>query len=486
MSIIDHTVEDHESFRSELASIALDGRRKWIYARQPSGRYYTWRTRLSWFLLAFLVFSPFIKVNGQQFMLLNVLERFFVILGVPFYPQDFYLVVLLFLTGLVSVVLFTATLGRIWCGWFCPQTIFLEMVFRRIEWLIDGPPKEQARRRGGPWNGDRLWRTVVKQGIFFAISFGIANVFLAYLISSDKLLGYITDGPQAHLSTLIPLVLFSIVFYLVFARFREQACVIVCPYGRYMSTLVDDNTVAVTYDFARGEQRGKMTKADKEAIAAGQSRPANGDCIDCYQCVTVCPTGIDIRNGIQLECVNCTACIDACDEVMTKIHRPVGLIRYSSAAAITQGQGSWLTTRVKAYMAVWLVLVSVVTTLFVLRSDVDVLILRQEGTLYATTEEGIVNFYRLQLINKTSEDLPVTITVTEPKGATLRLLEPVTELKAGVINKSRFMLTIPKDHVDGDLKATITVTSNGTVMKTVTTSFVGPTNDDDDDQGERK
>lgn len=461
MSII-NTVEDHERFRAELASIAKDGRRKWVYVRQQKGRYYTARTLLSIVLVAFFVLSPFVKVGGHQFMLLNLLDRSFVLFGVPFWPQDMWLLVLVFLLCVVTVALFTATLGRIWCGWMCPQTIFMEMIFRRIEWFIDGGPKEQARRRGGPWTADRIWRAIVKQGVFAALSFVIANVFLAYLISSDTLLRYINDGPTAHIGVLIPLIIFSGVFYAVFARFREQACVIVCPYGRYMSALVDENTLAVTYDPVRGEPRGK-----------GKDREGKGDCVDCYQCVTVCPTGIDIRNGIQLECVNCTACIDACDTVMDKVNKPRGLIRYASLNAIRNGHARWFTPRIAAYGGVWLVLVAVVTTLFMLRSDIEVTVLRQEGSVWITTTEGIGNYYRVEIINKTSNVRNITFDAPEPKGAIVKPLIDATNVKPWSELKGRLLVIVPSNSIQNGVgKVTIRAREGNTTVKSETTSFL--------------
>ncbi|MFN6113620.1 MAG: 4Fe-4S dicluster domain-containing protein, partial [Bacteroidota bacterium] len=317
MAIIDiSTIDDHERFRAELASIRPDGRRRWIYARKPRGRYTRWRSIVSLVLLAFLMLAPYVKVDGHQFMLLNIIDRKFVFFGFPFWPSDFYLVTLMFLTTIVTFVIATASLGRIWCGWLCPQTVFMEMVFRKIEWLVEGSPVEQAKRHAGPWNADRITRTGIKFVIFFALSFLIANTFLSYVISSDVLLRYIADGPMAHVELFVGLVFFTGVFFMVFYRFREQACLIACPYGRYMSALVDDKTVTVSYDHVRGEDRSKWSRQDvvaqRAALANGEtfSRPAgSGDCLDCHQCVTVCPTGIDIRNGIQLECVGCTACI---------------------------------------------------------------------------------------------------------------------------------------------------------------------------------
>jgi len=486
MSIIElDVIEDHERFRSELASIAPDGRRRWIYARKPTGKFYRWRTVVAVVLLAFLFLAPYVKVNGHQFLLLNIVKREFVFFGVPFWPNDFYLVVLLFLTAVVSIVVFTATLGRLWCGWLCPQTVFMEMVFRRIEWLIEGGPKEQAQRKAGPWTWDRLWRTGTKVGVFFAISFAIANTFLAYVISSDTLSLYVREGPIAHLPLFIPLVVFTLVFFAVFYRFREQACVIVCPYGRYMSALVDQNTVAVTYDFKRGEQRAKWSKADNDAKRAATSqdqtsfvRPAgHGDCVDCHQCVTVCPTGIDIRNGIQLECVNCTACIDACDEVMDKVGLEQGLIRYTSATAVQQGRASWLTTRIKAYITVWVLLVSVVATMFVLRNDLDVLIVRQSGSLWTTTASGVANFYNLQIINKSLDTRDIQIAIIEPKGATATVLGNVSTIASNTIVKGRIMVIVPDSlRTAENSRVTLAVISNGTEAMRTDVSFVAPWN----------
>lgn len=484
MSIIElDVIEDHERFRSELASISPDGRRRWIYARKPSGRYYRWRSVVSVALLGFLFAAPFVTVNGHQFLLLNLLKREFVFFGVPFWPNDFYLVVLLFLAIVLSIVVFTATLGRLWCGWLCPQTVFMEMIFRRIEWLIEGGPREQAQRKAGPWNVDRIWRTVLKIGVFFAISFLIANTFLAYVISSDTLLNYVTDGPLAHLPLFIALVVFTLVFFLVFYRFREQACVIVCPYGRYMSALVDENTVAVTYDFKRGEGRAKWSKADNDAKKVAQAagtttwdRPdQKGDCVDCHQCVTVCPTGIDIRNGIQLECVNCTACIDACDEVMEKVGLDRGLIRYTSATAVQKGHATWLTTRIKAYMAVWVVLMGVVVTLFAMREDLDVLVVRQSGSMWQTTPDGVANFYLFQVINKTNDQHDVNVRVISPKGASVKLLGAVSTVGPNDIVKGRLLVIVPDAMRHGETTSvTLSVSSNGTEVIRPVLSFIGP------------
>jgi cytochrome c oxidase accessory protein FixG len=499
MAIIDiSTIDDHERFRAELASIRPDGRRRWIYARKPRGRFTRWRNIVGIVLIAFLMLAPYVKVDGHQFMLLNIIDRKFVFFGFPFWPSDFYLVTMMFLATIVTFVIATASLGRIWCGWLCPQTVFMEMVFRKIEWLVEGSPVEQARRHAGPWNADRISRTGVKFVIFFALSFVIANTFLSYVISSDVLLKYIAEGPQAHMELFVGLVFFTGVFFMVFYRFREQACLIACPYGRYMSALVDDKTVTVSYDHVRGEDRSKWSREDvasqRAALARGEtfSRPAGtGDCLDCHQCVTVCPTGIDIRNGIQLECVGCTACIDACDEVMDKVGLDRGLIRYDSLTSIRSGKPqSILTSRIVAYGIVWLVLMSTVVAMFAMRSSLDVIILRQAGSTWVETPQGLANFYQVRLINKTNRDMPVSIRVREPLGMRLQPLGLPSVLGAEQIVNARFILTMPlsdEDTHDGDGKGDDLDEhrENGAVhvivdvetpegVQSLQTSFVGP------------
>jgi cytochrome c oxidase accessory protein FixG len=475
MSIIDITeLEEERSFRDELASITSDGRRKWIYARQPKGKFYTARSIVAVFLLAFLFLSPHIRLNGHQFMLLNILERKFIILGVPFMPQDFHLVVLLALTTIVSIALFTAVLGRIWCGWLCPQTIFLEMLFRRIEWLIEGSPKEQVLLDKGAWNGKKTGKKVLKHSIFYALSFLIANTFLAYIIGSDQLWHIITDDPRRHLAGLGIITAFSAVFYAVFARFREQACLIACPYGRYMSALVDTNTIAVTYDFKRGEPRGKFTRADR--AAAPEEHIAKGDCIDCHQCVVVCPTGIDIRNGIQLECVNCTACIDACDMVMEKVGKPKGLIRYTSWNAVKTSIQQVFTARIKGYLAVWLILLTLVTVLFMRRGDSETLIMRQPGTTFVREANGaLANFFNVAITNKTFNPLNTQLVLLQPKGIQMKALGSLSPVAPLSTLDSRILLSFPPGtYKSGKNPVRFAIVSDGKVLEEVETVFIAP------------
>ena len=308
-----------EAFRDTIATIDEGGNRKFIFPKKPSGKFYKYRKIVSYFLLAILIANPFIKVNGNQFMMFNILERRFNIFGFPFWPQDFYLFVISMLVGVVFVILFTVVFGRIFCGWICPQTIFLEMVFRRIEYWIDGDRGAQSRLAKQEWNAEKIRKRLLKWTVFFLISFGIANVFLAYLVGSDTLLLMVEEGPIAQASNFIALLIFTAVFYFVFVWFREQVCIIACPYGRLQGVLLDNKSINVAYDFVRGEKeigRAKFKKQEDRAVTG------KGDCIDCHQCVVVCPMGIDIRNGTQLECTNCTACIDECDTIMETVGLP--------------------------------------------------------------------------------------------------------------------------------------------------------------------
>jgi cytochrome c oxidase accessory protein FixG len=463
-------VEEHQTFRDELASIARDGRRRWIYARQPSGRLYRARTVVSWFLLAFLVLAPFVHFRGQPLVLLNVLERRFVFFGMVFWPQDFYLVVLIALGVLVTLALSTVAIGRVWCGWLCPQTIFMEMLFRKLEFWLDGSAGQQLRRDRGPWNRERIVHVVRKQAIFFALSFGMANVFLAWIIGADQLWTIVTDPPQQHRAGLTAITIFSLVFYGVFSRFREQACVLACPYGRVMSSLIDPRTVTVTYDVVRGEPRGRRRK-DVDPRAAKQ-----GDCIDCFQCVTICPTGIDIRNGIQLECVNCTACIDACNDVMRRTGQPEGLIRLTSDEAVRSGRTSWLSARVAAYGVVWLLLVAGVTALIATRRDLDVLVLRQPGTLHTTMLGGdLANFYTLQAFNRSDRPVRFSLEVVEPRGATVMPLGPLDQVGPHALLEGRFLLRAPATALAGaTTPVRFAIKAEGQPDGEIATSFLGP------------
>ena len=466
--------QEQENFRDSIGTIDEEGKRSWIFPKKPSGRYYEYRKYVSYFLLAFLFAAPFVKINGNQFLMFNVLERRFNIFGFPFWPQDFHLFVISMIIGVIFIALFTVAFGRIFCGWLCPQTIFMEMVFRRIEYWIDGDRGAQIKLDRQPWNAVKIRKRIIKWGIFFIISFLIANVFLAYLIGSDKLIAYITDGPQQHLSTLISLLIFTAVFYFVFAWFREQVCIIACPYGRMQGVLLDNKSIVVAYDHKRGEAekgRKKWRKnEDREALGYG-------DCIDCFQCVNVCPTGIDIRNGTQLECVNCTACIDECDTIMEKVNLPKGLIRYASEDEITKKEKFRFTPRLKGYTAVLAILTGFLVGMLFLRNDLEANILRLPGQLYEHKEGNIIsNVYTYKLVNKTTKEVEdVSFKLLSHKGNIKLVRNKNFQVPAQDLAEGTLFIEINNAAIKSDKeKVKIGVYSGQKLIETTITAFLAP------------
>ena len=464
----------NEKFRDSIATVNEEGKRAWVYPKKPSGKFYRYRKWVSYGLLIFLFSAPFIKVNGNQFLMFNVLERRFNIFGAPFWPQDFHLFVISMIIGVIFITLFTVAFGRLFCGWVCPQTIFMEMVFRRIEYWIEGDRGKQIRLDKQPWNAEKIRKRITKWSIFFLISFLIANVFLAYLIGSDQLLQYVIEGPSAHVSTLISLLIFTAVFYFVFAWFREQVCIIACPYGRLQGVLLDSKSIVVAYDYKRGEkEKGRAKfKKNEDRIASGK-----GDCIDCFQCVHVCPTGIDIRNGTQLECVNCTACIDACDHMMESVNLPKGLIRYASEENIAKKAKFKFNPRLKGYSGVLLILTGVLVGMLFLRNDVEATILRLPGQLYERKENNVIsNVYTYKLVNKTTEDITdVHFELLSHHGKIEEVTHQNFQVPKQGIAEGTLFIEINASALNGDKdKVKIGVYSNDQLIETTISAFLGP------------
>lgn len=458
---------EDESFRDHVSHIDQEGKRVWFYPKRPSGRLYKWRTLLSIAFLAILFTVPFIKVNGNPLFLFNIIERKFILFGVRFWPQDFFLFVLGMLIFVIFIALFTVVYGRVFCGWVCPQTIFMEMVFRKIEYWIEGDATYQKALNKMPWNTEKIRKKGLKLVVFYLLSFIIANMFLSYIIGADELYKIVTEPLSMHIGGFLAMIIFSGVFFFVFAWFREQACLVVCPYGRMQGVLLDKHSIVVAYDHTRGEPRARYRKEAKSGV---------GDCIDCHECVRVCPTGVDIRNGTQLECTNCTACIDACDHIMQKADRPKGLIRYASEYNIQTGRKFGWTARMKLYTMILFALIGLESFLLVTRSDVDATIMRTRGVLFNGEPDGrISNLYNIKIINKTAEDLDVTLRVPI-EGAEIRTIgNHGLKVKGDSLLDGEFFLILPAEALEQQKnKIHVQLWSGDQMLTTEITTFLGP------------
>jgi cytochrome c oxidase accessory protein FixG len=464
---------DWGDFRDHLATADKDGRRMWLYPKKPRGQLYNLRTWVNFVLLAIMFAGPFVRINGSPLLMMNIVDRRFVILGQTFWPQDlpiFATAMLIFLTG---IVIFTAAFGRLWCGWTCPQTVLMEGVFRKLEYWIEGDSHQQRALSKAPWNLQKILKRGGKHALFLALSFLIGNTLLSYIIGSDALLKIITDNPADHVKGLTFMVLFTLVFYGIFARFREQACTFICPYGRFQSTLLDENSIVVAYDYKRGEKRGIFRR--KEGAQARKTSGL-GDCVDCKQCVNVCPTGIDIRDGTQMECVNCTACIDACNNVMDKISRPRGLIRYASLNGIERGQPIRLTPRLLGYVGVLLALIGLFLFLLFTRTEIQTTLLRAPGALFQQMPNGkIANLYTVKLVNKTHHDIPVTLRLENSPGEIRVMSQRDIVVPAERLFETSLLIELDASELgDSNRPLRIGVYSGDVRIETLKTVFVGP------------
>jgi cytochrome c oxidase accessory protein FixG len=464
------TTKTTPNFRDKVSTIDEQGKRIWIYPKKPKGSLHRMRMVVAIFLLAFLFGAPLIKVNSQPLILLNILERKFILFGLVFWPQDFHLFALTMIALIVFIILFTAVFGRVWCGWACPQTIFMEMVFRKIEYWIEGDAHKQRALNKAPWTANKFLKKFSKHLVFFGLSFIIGNTLLAYIIGVDELFKIITDPPREHIGGLTAMILFSGGFYFIFSHFREQACTMVCPYGRLQGVLLDSNSIVVAYDFKRGEPRGKIKKE--------QERYNFGDCVDCHLCVQVCPTGIDIRDGTQLECVNCTACIDACNNVMERVGFSKGLIRYTSLNGIEKGQRLKITPRIIGYSVLLAGLITFLTFLLLSRSTVEATILRTPGVLYQEVEETkIQNLYNVKIANKSFGRLSITLKLLEPEGEIYLVGGETLTVPEDGLAESVFFVKIPEDQIQqAKTSIRIGVFSGDEIIETVKSSFLGPEN----------
>lgn len=464
-----------ESFRDNLTTVTKDGKRKWIYPVKPGGKWFNYRAAVAVFFYAIFFVTPFIKIHGRPLLMFNFPEGKFILFSYIFWPQDFFIFGLIMLAAIVFIALFTNAFGRIFCGWICPQTIFMEMLFRRVDYLVLGSAQQQRMLGKAPWDTKKIRKYTLRYTIYFVLSFIIANTFLSYIIGVDDLYKIMTEPVSMHLGGFAAILIFTLVFFGVYAFIREQVCTNICPYGRLQSVLLDKNSVVVAYDYKRGEPRSKFRKIQKET---------DGDCIDCNACVNVCPTGIDIRNGTQLECVNCTACIDACNFIMDKVGRPRGLIRYDSENNIAEGKKFRFTAKLKGYSTILGILVVTIIALLITRKNVDGTLMRTSGLLYQERgTDSISNLYNLKLINKTIHPYQLEIRPenfagrVELVGSKYISIQPEQQANATFfIIKPSKTITVRKE------KVKIGLYQNGKKINTLTSTFMAPVNRGDDDE----
>ncbi len=455
-----------EEFRDSLGIVEISGARKWVYPKEPKGRFTNARNVFSGILLLILFGTPFIKVNGHPYMLFDIIGRKFILFGFAFGPHDFYLLGLSMIATIVFIFLFTAVFGRLFCGWVCPQTVFMESVFRKIDYWVEGDHHNQRRLNESAMTGEKFFRKGTKYIVYFIISFLTANMLLAWIIGVDALQKIIVDPISEHVSGFTAIILFTGLFYWIFIWFREQACILVCPYGRIQGVLLDTNSIVIAYDNLRGEPRKKIKRTEVRTA---------GDCIDCNECVVVCPTGIDIRNGTQLECVNCTACIDACDNVMDKIKKPRGLIRYDSLNGIKSQTRKIFTPRVIGYTIVQLLLLSLLSFFLTTRSEYDVTILRSPGMFYQEQQDDKVsNLYDMKVLNKTFEQKNVDVKLMNLNGE-IRILGDNKSIPPQEAMLTKMFVLLDKRSITMmNTPLQFAVFVDGKEVQRINTSFLGP------------
>jgi len=485
-----------------LSTLEKDGSRRWLRPKLSHGRWLTLRRIVAYVLIAIFTLLPFVKINGKPAILLDIMRREFTLFGYTFLPTDSLLLAIFAVGSLISIFLLTAFFGRVWCGWACPQTVYMEFVFRPIERLFDG-----TVGRGGQPKAARsqpALRWLFRYVVYSVICFYLANVFLAYFVGVDTLWQWVWQSPLSHPTPFLVVAFVTVAMLFDFCFFREQLCILACPYGRFQSVLLDRNSLIVAYDRTRGEPRGKVHKSpavDLPIVASAAVAPlpaeanlgsaaaqaadlatvatvstTQGDCIDCGLCVVTCPTGIDIRNGLQMECINCTQCIDACNTVMAKVGRPPDLIRYSSQAADAGGKWSLFRPRVIVYPLLLIGLASAFLFLLVSKNHFDAVILRERGNPYTRMETGLIrNIVRLKLTNR--QDYPMSFSVTEeqPAGVQLRIAEPDFELQPGQSRELHLQDAVAADaFANGRLEARLVVENDRQQQTRVRLQLLGP------------
>lgn len=448
-----------KTFRDRPLNIDNSGKRKWIYAKQPSGKWYNRRSVFALFVFSFLVFAPLIKINGNPLMLIDIANRRFSLFGNIIWAQDTQILAVLMAATVVFIVLFTVIFGRLWCGWACPQTIFLEMIYRRIEYFFDGNYRKKSLKT--PGRGILFTKRILKHATYLLVSVLITNIFLMWFTGPERLLEIIGSPVSENLSGFMIMSGISLFYYWIYSYFREQVCTMVCPYGRLQSVLLDSRSITVTYDYKRGEPRGAKN---------------SGDCIDCMQCIAVCPTGIDIKNGTQLECINCAACIDECNIVMKKIKKDPGLIRFDSVSGIESGKNILFNARTISYSVVLASLALLLAFTVITRPELETSILRVPGTMFQEIDQvTLSNIYNLKIINKTGTEKKIDIRLISPANGNLQLAVQKSVLLPQESFESIVIIRLDRQELQGkSTEIRIGIYEGETLLVAAETNFIGP------------
>jgi cytochrome c oxidase accessory protein FixG len=461
--------DNKQDFRDAPSTLNQEGKRRWMFPKMPSGKWHNYRLIVGYSILIIFSILPFIKYNGRPFMLIDIFSRKFILFGQVFWPQDIFILVIGLLTLFVSIIIFTVVYGRVFCGWTCPQTLFMELVFRKIEYWIEGDFRQQIKLNQMPWNSEKIKKKTFKHIVFILISVLFAHIVMAYLVGAEEVLVLISSNPLNNLSGFLGLSFFTLLFYLVFSQVREIVCTVICPYGRLQGVLLNRESMVVAYDYLRGEPRGKLKKSEPN-----QNK---GDCVDCDLCVQVCPTGIDIRNGTQLECINCTACIDACNTVMEKISKPKGLIRFDSLEGIEKKIPFKFSPRLAAYSGVLLLLMSSFIFFTTTRTDLESTVMRIPGQLYQIQENGEVsNLFKVQIVNKTFDEKTVVLRLGNDFSGELRSVggDGITIPAQGSEEAVFFVDCKPEKLEQMSTDFRIEIIENGEVISSEKSVFLGP------------
>jgi len=465
-----------ESPEDVLTTLTRDGKRRWLYPVLSKGRFLDSRRILAWFFIVLFLALPLIPINGRPAIMLDFVHREFAILGLVFYPTDTLLLMVFLIGILLSVVLITALLGRVWCGWACPQTVYLEFLFRPLERLIEGPVHVQKRRNEGPKNADWLWRKSLKLVLFLGISVVLAHTFVAYFVGWDALVSWLQQDPRENWGFFLISSITTGLILFDFGYFREQMCTIACPYARMQSIMLDQDSLIVSYDPTRGEPRAKRSKKMMAAEMAGD-RPAQGDCIDCAACVRTCPTGIDIRDGLQMECIACTQCIDACDHIMDNIGKPRGLIRYTSENVLNGGSTKTFRPRTLIYSVLIILIFSAFTFVLQSRDAYDVNVGRVVAEPFTELPDGrIANRLRFRVRNQTAIVSSFDIAPESPMGMEMRIIGASPfELQPGeMVRVETWVIVSPEDFDGTSRPASFKLSFSDGLTMSVPYTLLGP------------